>query len=139
MFIYPTFTKEEQENGMDERVRLLRRVCRSQWFRSISREGLKLYLLLLVSTVRIGHEEQIPWGVLKRSLGASLTIERVERLAEVLRRYGLAHLRLTGLSQRARRQRGGVKLEVCFTVLRSGGARNPTSKRSKQRGESGDG
>jgi hypothetical protein len=124
---------------MDERVRLLRRVCRSQWFRSISREGLKLYLLLLVSTVRIGHEGQIPWGVLKRSLGASLTIERVERLAEVLRRYGLVHLRLTGSSHQARRQRGGATPEVRFTVLRSGGARNPTPKGSKQQEESGDG
>jgi len=105
----------------------------------MSREELKLYLLLLVSTRRIGQEGQIPWEVVKRSLGASLTNERFERLAEALRQYGLAHLRLTGSSQRPRRQRGGPRREVRFTILRSGGTRDPTSRDSNHQAESGDG
>jgi hypothetical protein len=139
MYIYPIVTQDKQENGMDERVKLLRRVCRSQWFRSISRKELKLYLLLLVSTGAVGQEGRIAWGVLKRSLGRSLTVGSFERLANVLRRFGLVRLRLSGSSQRFRGQRGGSKLEARFTVLRSGGSRDPRRRRSRQQGEAGDG
>ncbi len=139
MYIYPNLPQGEELNSMDERTKLLRRVCRSRWFPSMSRAELKLYLLLLVSCVRIGREGQISLGVLKRSLGASVTSERIERLAEALRRYGLAHLRLIRSSQRGGRQRGRSSLVVRFTVLRSGQARDPTSGGSKQQGERRDG
>lgn len=70
---------------MDERVTILTAVCRSQWFSSISTEELKLYLLLLISAVRIGEEEQIAWEVLKRGLGESLTVEKIALLGKALR------------------------------------------------------
>ena len=124
---------------MDERVKLLGRVCRSRWFSSLSREELKLYLLLLVSTVRMGQEGHIPWVVLKRGLGASLTIEKVERLAQALRRYGLAHLRLIGSSRRPRRPRGDAKVEIRFTVLRFKGIGGQASKGPERQGEGRDG
>jgi hypothetical protein len=105
----------------------------------MSREELKLYLLLLVSTDKIGREGEISWGVLKRSLGASLTSGRIERLAEVLRRYGLVQLRLIRSSQRGRRLRKGSKREVRFTLLRLVEALGPASRGSKQPRESKDG
>ena len=139
MSIYPTFQQKERDSRMDERVKALRRVCRSRWFSSLSREELKLYLLLLVSTVRMGQEGQIPWVVLQRGLGASLTIEKVERLAQALRRYGLAHLHLIGSSRRPRRQRGETKIEIRFTVLRFKRLRGQASKDSERQGDGRDG
>ena len=139
MYICPNLAKEEEENGMEERIKLLRQVCRSRWFPSMSREELKLYLLLLVSTDKIGREGEISWGVLKRSLGASLTSGRIERLTEVLRRYGLVQLRLIRSSQRGRRLRKGSNFEVRFTLLRPWEARGPASRGSKQQRESRDG
>lgn len=105
----------------------------------MSREELKLYLLLLVSTDKIGREGKISWGVLERSLGASLTSGRIERLTEALRRYGLVQLRLIRSSQRGRRLRKGSKLEVRFALLRPGEGRGPASRGSKQQREGGDG
>ncbi len=139
MYIYPNLAQKEQENGMEERIKLLRRVCRSRWFPSMSREELKLYLLLLVTTDKIGREEKISWGVLKRSLGPSFTSGRIKRLTEALRRYGLVHLHLIRSSPRGRRLRKGSKLEVRFSLLRPREGRGPASRGSKQQREGGDG
>lgn len=70
---------------------MLTAVCRSQWFSSISTEELKLYLLLLVSAVRIGEEEQIAWEVLKCGLGESLTVEKIALLGKALRLARACH------------------------------------------------
>ena len=105
----------------------------------MSTEELKLYLLLLVSSVRIGHEGQIPWGILKRSLGASLTGDKIELLAEALSRHGLARMRVIHSSQEGGHQRKGSTLEVHFTVLGLGRMRGSTSRRRRRRREIGDG
>ncbi len=120
---------------MDERVTLLRRVCRSRWFPSMSREELKLYLLLLVSTIRIGREGRISWEILKRTMGASLTRKRTERLAKALRRYGLAHIRRIAPSGRVRDKRREATREVRFLVLRFSVARGRIPGDLKRQGE----
>ncbi|MBI2883063.1 MAG: hypothetical protein HYY11_04025 [Candidatus Methylomirabilis oxyfera] len=83
----------------------------------MSTEELKLYLLLLVSAVRIGEEGQIAWEVLKRGLGESLTAEKIERLGEALGRHGLARVRVTYQSGAGRRERGDAAPVVDFTVF----------------------
>ena len=76
-----------------------------------------MYLLLLVSAVRIGREERIAWEVLKRGLGESLTAEKIERLGKALGRYGLARVRVTYPSEAGGRQRGDAAPVVYSTVL----------------------
>lgn len=104
----------------------------------MSTAELKLYLLLLVSAVRIDREERIGWDVLKRGLGESLTAETVERLAEALSRYGLARMRVaypSGASGREGRSFTPVVYFTVFGLKRSGGA---TSQGPRSRDEQTD-
>ncbi len=120
---------------MDERVKLLRRVCRSRWFPSMAREALKLYLLLVVSTVRVGQEGRISWQVLKKALGASLMHKKVDRLAKALKRYGLADVRVIARSGRGRGPGRRADLEVRFTVFEFGVARGRSPGGLRQQGK----
>ena len=124
---------------MDERVALLTLVCRSRWFASISTEELKLYLLLLVSAVRIGEEEQIAWEVVKRGMGGSVTVETVARLGEALVRYGLARVRVTGAPEVGGRGRGNGVPTVHSTVFGVEQLRGPVSRGPRYRRGKGDG
>lgn len=87
-----------------------------------------MYLLLLVSAVRIGQEERIDWEVLKRGLGESLTAEKMERLGEALGRYGLAGVRVTYPSEAGGRQRGDAAPTVYSTVFSLERLRGPVSR-----------
>lgn len=115
-------------NGMDERVALLMLVCRTRWFSSMTTEELKLYLLLLVSAVRIGQKEQIAWEVLRRGLGESLTVNKIARLAKELSRHGLARVRVTYPSEAGGRRRQDATPVVDFTVF---GLQRLTGPRSR--------
>lgn len=119
---------------MNERVVLLTLVCRSRWFSSMSTEELKLYLLLLVSAVRIGKEGQIAWEVLRRGLGESLTAEKITRLAKALSQYGLAKVHVTCSTEVGERQRQRATPVVGFTVFgleRLTGPRSRISRRGR--------
>lgn len=102
-------------------------------------EELKLYLLLLVSAVRIDREERVGWDVLKRGLGESLTAEKIERLAEALSRHGLARMCLTYPSQAGGRQRGDAIPVVSFTVFGLERLRGPTSRSARRKRKKGEG
>ena len=124
---------------MDERVKLLTRVCQFRWFSSMSTEELKLYLLLLVSAVRIGQEELIDWEILKRGLGESLTVKKIELLAEALGWHELARVRVTYPSEAGGCQQKDVTPVVYFTVfeLKQPGdpkSRSPRRRRAKRDG-----
>jgi len=78
---------------------------------------LNLYLILLVSAVKIGREGWIEWGVLQRSMGGRLTRRMVQRLGDALSRRGLAKVRVVrSASGSGRRQKGGAPT-VAFAVL----------------------
>lgn len=125
-------------DSMDKRVALLKRVCRSRRFLSLSREEVRLYLLLLVSAVRIGQEERIEWEVLKRALGESLTAEKIERLGEALGRHGLARIRVTYPSEAGWRPQQDVTPVVSFTVFGLERLTSPVSRGPRRgRGEGG--
>lgn len=126
-------------DGMDERVALLTWVCRSRRFSSMSTEELKLYLLLLVSVVRIGREEQIAWGVLKRGLGESLTAEKIALLGEALGWRGLARVRVIHTSQSGGRQRGDAAPTVYSTVVGLERLKGPASRGPRHGRGKGDG
>lgn len=93
----------------------------------MSTEELKLYLLLLVSAVRIDREERIDWEVLKRGLGGPLTAERIERLAEALSRHGLARMRVAYPSRAGRREGRDSTPVVYFTLFGLERLRGPMS------------
>jgi hypothetical protein len=101
----------------------------------MSREALKLYLLLVVSTLVIGKEGRISWEVLKKALGASLIQKKMNRLAKVLKRYGLADIRVIARSERARRPGRRADPEVRFTVFEFGVARRRGAGRPRRQGE----
>jgi len=124
---------------MDEQVKLLTRVCQSRWFSSMSTEELKLYLLLLVSAVRIGQEERIGWEILKRGLGESLTAKKIELLAEVLGWHELARVRVTYPSEAGGCQQGDATPVVYSTVFGLKQLRGPASRSARRRREKGEG
>lgn len=98
-----------------------------------------MYLLLLVSAVRIGQEERIAWEVLKRGLKGSLTVEKIERLAEALSRHGLARLRVTYPSDTGEHSRRDVTPVVYFTVFGLKRLEGPKSRSPRYRRVTGDG
>lgn len=98
-----------------------------------------MYLLLLVSAVRIGQEERIAWEVLKRGLRGSLTAEKIERLAEALSRHGLARLRVTYPSDAGEHPRKDVAPVVYFTVFGFKQLEGPKSRSLRYRKVTGDG
>lgn len=98
-----------------------------------------MYLLLLVSAVRIGQEERIDWEVLKRGLGESLTAKKMERLGEALGRYGLARVRVTYPPEAGGRQRGDGAPVIYSTVFGVERLRGPVSRGPQRGGEEGDG
>lgn len=118
---------------MEKRIALLKRICRSRWFSSMSTEELKLYLLLLVSAVKIGEEGQIAWEVLKRGLGESLTVEKIKRLGGALGRYGLATVRVTYPSKAGGRQQGDAAPKVYATVFGLEWLKGPASMGLRRR------
>lgn len=124
---------------MNKRVALLTLICRSRWFSSMSTEELKLYLLLLVSAVRIGEEGQIAWEVLKRGLGASLTVKKIERLGEALGRHGLARVRVIYSPEAGGRERGDVAPVVYSTVFGLERLIGPASRGPRRGREKDDG
>ena len=124
---------------MDERVKLLTRVCQFRWFSSMSTEELKLYLLLLVSAVRIGQEERIGWEILKRGLGESLTAKKIELLAEALGWHELARVRVTYPSGADGRQQGDATPVVYSTIFGLEQLRGPASRSARRRREKGEG
>jgi len=101
----------------------------------MAKEALKLYLLLVVSTVRVGQEGRISWEVLEKGLGASLMRKRMDRLAKVLKRYGLADIRLGGRSGQVRRPGRRADRQVRFTVFEFGAARGRSAGGLRQQGE----
>ena len=105
----------------------------------MSTEALKLYILLLVSAVRIGEEGQIAWGVLKRGLGASLTAEKIERLGKALGRHGLARVRMTDPSEAGGRERDDAAPVVYSTVFGLERLRGQASRGPRREREKGDG
>ncbi|MDE2483927.1 MAG: hypothetical protein KGL32_01575 [candidate division NC10 bacterium] len=105
----------------------------------MSTEELKLYLLLLVSTVRIGEEGQIVWEVVKRGLGESLTVEKIGRLGEALGRHGLARVRVTYPPEVGGRERGDAAPVVYSTVFGLERLRGPASRGRRRGREKGDG
>lgn len=126
-------------NAMDERAKLLTRVCESRRFSSMPTEELKLYLLLLVSAVRIGEEGQIAWEILKRGLGESLTAEQIARLAQALSRHGLARMRVIYPSDAGEHQQRDVTPVVYFTVFELKRLGDPESRSPRRRRAKGDG
>jgi len=105
----------------------------------MSTEELKLYLLLLVSAVRIDQEGQIAWEVLKRGLGESLIVKKIARLAKALSQYGLARVRVTYPSEAGGCQQGDATPVVDFTVFgleRLTGPRSRNSRREREKGGS---
>lgn len=96
-----------------------------------------MYLLLLVSAVRIGQEEQIAWEVLKRGLGESLTAEKIERLGHALGRHGLARVRVTYPSEGGGRPRGNAAPVVYSTVFDLERLRGPASRGPRRGQEEG--
>jgi hypothetical protein len=124
---------------MDEQVKLLTRVCQSRWFASMSTEELKLYLLLLVSAVRIGQEERIGWEILKRGLGESLTAKKIELLAEALDWHELARVRVTYPSETGGCQQGDATPVVYSTVFGLEQLRGPALRSARRRRGKGEG
>lgn len=105
----------------------------------MSTEELKLYLLLLVSAVRIGQEEQIAWAVLKRGLGESLTAEKIALLGEALSWHGLARVRATHTSKAGGHQRGDAAPTVYSTVFGLERLKGPASRGPRYGRGEGDG
>lgn len=104
----------------------------------MSTEELKLYLLLLVSAVRIGEEGQIAWEALKRGLGEPLTAEKIELLGEALGRHGRARVRVTYPSDLGVHQRRDVTPMIYFTVFglkRLGGPKSRSPRRRRAKGD----
>ncbi len=105
----------------------------------MSTEALKLYLLLLVSAVRIGQEERIGWEILKRGLGESLTAKKIELLAEALGWHGLAMVRVTYPSEAGGCQQGDATPVVHSTVFGLEQLRGPASRSARRKRGKGEG
>lgn len=98
-----------------------------------------MYLLLLVSAVRIGQEERIGWEVLTRGLGESLTTEKIGLLGKALGGHGLARLRVTYPSEAGGHQQRDVTPVVYFTVFELKRLGDPASRSARRRRGKGDG
>ncbi len=107
---------------MESRIRLIQGLRNASRFPLLPSRVVRLYLLLVVLARRIGRPDVIPWSVLQRVLGHSLSLQKVGRIARVLEDQGLARLSCPPL-------RGGPPRRriVVFTVFPARGRRSANS------------
>ncbi len=108
---------------MESRIRLIQGLRDAPLFPLLSSHAVRLYLLLVVMTRRIGRPDVVPWSVLQKVLGPSLSREKIGRIARVLEDHGLARLSCLPL------RKGAHRRVVMFTVFPARGRRSPDSGR----------
>jgi hypothetical protein len=91
MIIYPINHLIGTAFAMDK-VKIIQSLSNSSYFPLLSRDELKLYILLLVNARAFDEEEGLGFGCVTRALGRDITPDELKRLGERLERFNLASI-----------------------------------------------